>query len=80
MEILGRDIGRQEFFGVPDFNRGSTVIIVKVVALLFMFYVWESKKRYCIPSYTFLKHEEIKVIAMCSKKMAMLVNDSRIRF
>jgi hypothetical protein len=82
-EILGRDIGRQEFFGIPDFNRGSTVAIVKVVALLFMFYVWESKKRYCIPSYTFLKQfiqEEIKVMTICNKKMETLVTDSRIRF
>jgi hypothetical protein len=80
---LGRDIGRQEFFGIPGFNRGSTVAIVKVVALLFMFYVWESKKRYCIPSYTFLKQyiqEEIKVMTICNKKMETLVTDSRIRF
>jgi hypothetical protein len=67
--IIGRDIGRQELFGLPDFNRLSTVMVTKMVSLLFMYFIWESKKRFCLPSYMLLKtyiREEISTIVDCS--------------
>jgi hypothetical protein len=81
-EILGRDISRTELFVTFATEKHSKNFILKILANLFMYFIWESKKRFCIPSYGLLQqfiHQEMETITLCSPRVKNLLRNSELR-
>jgi hypothetical protein len=81
-KIFGRDLTRQEFFVSANNDTFSKMYILKVITILFMFFIWESKKRFCLPSYTLLNQYikmEIETFAQYSQKFKKILQNSDIR-
>jgi hypothetical protein len=81
--LIGRDLSRQEFFGEPRFDNFCKNKILKVCSCLIMFFLWESKKRYCVPSFALLDQfikTEIKTMSICSNNFQNLLTKSGLNF
>jgi hypothetical protein len=78
-ELIGRDVSRHEFFNNANLDLHSKNFTLKIITNLFAYFVWESKKRYCLPSYTLLKQyiaQELKTMSACSNRVKKLIIDS----
>jgi hypothetical protein len=82
-KLLGRDLTRQEFFVEPNFQNYNRTKTVKMISLLLMYFVWESKKRFCIPSYGLFEQYytlELQVMRKCSKSFDKIIENSGLNF